>query len=172
MMGMRGRAMPRRQRGHCATGPLSRVAWTLLSAISTRLTWHRSPWRSVWARCSTRTHRARMQRTWSIGTGAEKKGPVLTGPVFVLVVMLWHLFELVLGPGRHGMNVAILVAHEFKVADRHGDRLGAEAEEAADIDDDLTGSARAVHVGDVAHLVVIGAIDGRAFQQRRRQFGG
>jgi hypothetical protein len=51
-----------------------------------------------------------------------------------LVMMLRHLFELILGPAGDGVDVAILVTHKHKIAERNGNWLGTEAKEAADID--------------------------------------
>jgi len=51
--------------------------------------------------------------------------------------MLRHRLELLLGPAGDGVDVAILVAHEIELAGGHGYRLGADAEKAADVDDDL-----------------------------------
>ena len=61
------------------------------------------------------------------------------------------------------MDIAVLIAHEVKIAERNCDRLCADAEKAADIDDRRAAGADAVYVVNLPDLVVIGAIDGRAF---------
>jgi len=64
------------------------------------------------------------------------------------------------------VDVAILVAHEIQLAGGNGNRLGADAEKAADVDDDLA----AVQMIDRTDLLVVRAIDGGAFEYIRRQF--
>src|SRR5690606_39609730 len=108
---------------------------------------------------------------------AQKKTPGPCPGVFYWqgngsVVMLWHFFQLLLGPTCCGVNFATLVAHELKIAQGHRDRLGAKAEEPADINDDVAGGAHPMHMGHFANLVVISAVNGRAFKRIGRQFGG
>jgi hypothetical protein len=65
------------------------------------------------------------------------------------------------------MDVAVLVAHEFELAGTHGHGLGADAEKATHIDDDLA----AVQMVDRADLLVIGPVDCRPFEDVRRELG-
>ncbi len=75
-------------------------------------------------------------------------------------------------PVAHRVNIAVFVAHEIELAGRYGHRLGADAEEAADVDDDLAADAGAVDMGDGADLFVIGTVNGGAFERGRCEFGG
>ncbi|KQQ50093.1 hypothetical protein ASF69_21115 [Rhizobium sp. Leaf311] len=77
--------------------------------------------------------------------------------------MFWHLFQLVFRPRRHSMNIAVLVAHEIKVAQRDGYWLGADSEKSANIDDGLA-ACSAMDVIDLSNLMVICAIYGCTFQ--------
>src|SRR5690606_25252468 len=85
--------------------------------------------------------------------------------------MLGHLFELILGPGGHRMHLAIFVAHEVDIAGGHRNRLGTEPKEAADINDDLAGSATTVNMRHATDSVIVGAIDLRTVQNIWGQFG-
>lgn len=76
-----------------------------------------------------------------------------------------HRLQLVLGPSRDGMNVAIFIAHEFECAQRNGDRLGADTKEATDIDHGLSARACAVHMRDRTDLVITRTAES-AFSQR------
>lgn len=69
------------------------------------------------------------------------------------------------------MDVAILVAHEIKVADRHCNGLCANAEKTADIDDGCRVGADTVHMVNFTDLVIIRALNGGAFQNGWREFG-
>jgi len=53
------------------------------------------------------------------------------------VMMLRQSFRLVLRHRGRGVDRASFVPHEVEIADREGNRLGADAEEAADVDDNL-----------------------------------
>lgn len=90
----------------------------------------------------------------------------------MMMLVLGHFFERVLGPRGDGVDVAVLIAHELQVAQRNRDRLGADAEEAADIDDGLAADAVAVDMIDFADLVVVGAVDGGTLQDGRGQLVG
>src|SRR5690606_28354270 len=100
-----------------------------------------------------------------------EKGPLEAGRSVLVVMMLRHLLELVLRPGRDRMDMAILVAHELEIAQGDGDRLGANSQEAADIDNGSGGRASAVHMVDLADLVVVGTVDGCILENIRGEFG-
>lgn len=87
----------------------------------------------------------------------------------LMVVMLRHFLELVLGPSSHRVDMAIGVPHEFRIADRNRHRLGTQAQETADIDNRGTGGTRAMNIIDLANLVVVGAVNGSAFEHRGSQ---
>lgn len=89
----------------------------------------------------------------------------------VLVTVLRHLFELVLGPRGDSVDVTFVVAHEVQLADRDGNRLGADPEKTADIDDGGGGWAGAVDVRNRADLVVFSIIDARTLENGGRKFG-
>lgn len=78
--------------------------------------------------------------------------------------MLWHLLELVFRPGGHGMNIAVLVAHEFQIGDGDGHRLGSNAEEATNVYDGLA----SMRVRYRAYLLVLRSVNRRTFEN----FGG
>src|SRR6185312_11411068 len=91
-------------------------------------------------------------------------------PMADLVVMFRHLFQLVLGPCRHGMNVAVFVAHEIKLTRRYRNRLGADAKKAAYVNDHPRGRAGPVNMGNRSHLGVIRTIDRRVIEDGFVQF--
>ena len=78
--------------------------------------------------------------------------------------MLRHRLELVLGPAGDGVDIAVIVAHEIQLAGGDRNRLGADAKEAADVDDNLA----AMQMIDRTDLLIAGAIDGCAFEYLRR----
>lgn len=80
-----------------------------------------------------------------------------------LVAMLRHAHELILRPGRDGMDVAVLITHEIEVSEGNGHRLGTDAEKSTDIDNGLASSACTVNVIHLADLMVIGTVNSRAF---------
>lgn len=86
------------------------------------------------------------------------------------IPVLGHVFELVPGPGRNGVNVAVLVAHEIKLAGGNCHRLGADAKKAADVYDDLRARAGTVNVRQGAGVLVGRPVDGGAFQVGGVQF--
>lgn len=43
------------------------------------------------------------------------------------IMVLWHGFELILGPTGDGVDLAVLIAHEVKSGDFHCDRLPPDA---------------------------------------------
>jgi hypothetical protein len=57
--------------------------------------------------------------------------------VHFLTAMLRHVLKLVLGPGRDRMDLAILITHEVKVRQWNRNRIGANSEKPADVDDRL-----------------------------------
>ena len=69
------------------------------------------------------------------------------------------------------MDVAALVTHELERAGGHCHGLGADAEETADIDDDLAAEPCAMDMRNRADLLVIGAIDDGALEYGRSEFG-
>ena len=70
------------------------------------------------------------------------------------------------------MDVAVLVAHEVEIRQWHRDRLGANPEEAADIDNRGTARTGTMNVIDLADLVVVSAVNGGTFQKGGCQFCG
>lgn len=67
------------------------------------------------------------------------------------------------------MNVAIFVAHELKITDRHCDWLGANTKKTTDVDDR---GVAAMYMANFANFVIVSTVDCRAFEDRRSQFPG
>lgn len=65
------------------------------------------------------------------------------------VQVLWHFFQLILRPGGDGVNVAVIVAHEVEIRQRHGDRFRANPEEAANIND-RSAAVKVIHRSDLS----------------------
>ncbi|AAK89112.2 hypothetical protein Atu4327 [Agrobacterium fabrum str. C58] len=86
------------------------------------------------------------------------------------VTMLGHLFQLILRPRGHRVDVAVFIAHEVKVAERDCDRLRADAEKTADIDDGGGGGSDTMDMVNLADLMVVCAINGCPFEHRGGEF--
>lgn len=69
------------------------------------------------------------------------------------------------------MDVTILIAHEIEIGEGDRDRLCADSQEAANIDNDLTTGACPMNVINLADLMVVGAVNGCAFQNSWCEFG-
>ncbi len=65
------------------------------------------------------------------------------------------------------MDVSVLVAHEIQLARRNGYWLGADAEETADVDDNLA----AMEMVDRADFLVLGSVDRSTLEDFRSEFG-
>jgi len=75
--------------------------------------------------------------------------------------MFRHVFQLMLGPSRYGVDVTVCVTHEVQLVGSDSHPLGADSAKAADIDDNLT----AVQMRDGANFFVVSAINGRAVKK-------
>lgn len=87
-------------------------------------------------------------------------------------MMLRHFFELILRPCSHGMDVAILIAHELKIRQRNSDRFCADPKETADINDCRTAGTCPMDMVDLSDLMVVRAIYGCTFENSWCQSAG
>ncbi|MDP9629326.1 UNVERIFIED_ORG: hypothetical protein J2W85_001387 [Ensifer adhaerens] len=86
------------------------------------------------------------------------------------MAMLGHLLKLILGPCRDSVDVAVLIPHEIEIGKGNRDRLGAYAEEAADVNDNAAAGARSMHMINFADFMVIRSVNCRTFQDCGREF--
>ena len=70
------------------------------------------------------------------------------------------------------MNVTVLVAHEVEVGQGNGNRFCADAKKTTNVDNCLAAGARTVDMIDLADLVVVGAVNGSAFQNGGSELAG
>jgi hypothetical protein len=87
-------------------------------------------------------------------------------------VVFRHFLELIFRPVGYCVNITVFVSHEIEIADWNGNWLCADPQEAADIDNNAThaSAACAVNMVHFPYLVVICAVDGCAFEDRRGEF--
>jgi len=83
--------------------------------------------------------------------------------------MFGQRLELIFRHLRHSVNHPILVSHEVKLAGVHCDTLRPQAEEAADVEDDLRLFADTMQVIDRGDLGIVAAVDGCAFDDVRTE---
>ena len=73
--------------------------------------------------------------------------------------MLGQRLDLILGERGRCVDVAILVAHELKLAHLQSHWLGADTEKPAYVHDNLRRRTCAMQVGNTADLLVFGPVD-------------
>lgn len=88
------------------------------------------------------------------------------------VDMLWHRLEFVLGPTRDGVDIAFLVSHELKLIQLNRNRLGADAEESANVDYNDPCRSSTVHMRHRTDLFVARPVDCGAVQYAGNQLAG
>jgi hypothetical protein len=90
----------------------------------------------------------------------------------ILIAMLRHFLKLILGPGRDGMNITVLITHEFEITESDCNGFRSYAKETAYIDHGLAARAGPVDVIKRSDLVVVCAVNGRAFEYFWRKISG